>query len=93
MICVCTQENDDEEHAFDFEATDLSSWAKGWHEKVYKEDGVNPDITLGELLLMYFEWMSVHQVRSAAMPNNHDGRTIYMYASRAGVGCCGESGV
>jgi hypothetical protein len=23
---------------------------------------VNPDITLGEMLLMYFEWMSVHQV-------------------------------
>ena len=29
---------------------------------VYKEDSVNPDITLGELLLVYFEWMSVFKV-------------------------------
>ena len=29
---------------------------------MYNDDCVNPDITLGELLLMYFEWMSVHQV-------------------------------
>jgi hypothetical protein len=33
---------------------------------VYNEDGVPPDITLGELLLMYFEWQSVFKVSDAA---------------------------
>ena len=33
---------------------------------VYKEDSANPDITLGELLLVYFEWMSVHKVTEAS---------------------------
>jgi hypothetical protein len=56
------QPEDEQPSAFDYEATDFSTWSKGWHEKVYKDDSVNPDITLGELLLMYFEWMSVHQV-------------------------------
>lgn len=34
---------------------------------VYKADSANPDITLGELLLVYFEWMSVHKVTDAAV--------------------------
>ena len=41
---------------------DLASWTKGWHDQVYNDEGANPDITLGELLLLYFEWMSVHKV-------------------------------
>jgi len=44
---------------------DLSVWTEGWDEKVYSEDCATPDITLGELLLLYFEWMSVHQVTDA----------------------------
>jgi hypothetical protein len=46
----------------EFEEADFDTWTKGWTEKVYTEDCVNPDITLGELLLLYFEWMSVHKV-------------------------------
>jgi hypothetical protein len=42
----------------------FASWATGWNEMVYTEDSTNPDITLGELLLVYFEWMSVHKVRA-----------------------------
>ena len=63
-LLLPTQEDNEQHPAFDYEATDFSTWSKGWHEQVYKEDSVNPDITLGELLLMYFEWMSVHQVIS-----------------------------
>jgi hypothetical protein len=33
---------------------------------IYNDTGTNPDITLGELLLVYFEWMSVHKVTNAA---------------------------
>jgi len=57
---------DDQLNAFDYEPAEFSSWSKGWHDKVYNEDSVNPDITLGEMLLMYFEWMSVHQVTAHA---------------------------
>ena len=57
------QDADEQDQAFDYEAADFTTWSKGWREKVYHEDTTNPDITLGELLLMYFEWMSVHQVR------------------------------
>jgi len=41
----------------------LAVWTHGWQEKVYADDSDPPDITLGELLLLYFEWMSVHKVR------------------------------
>lgn len=53
--------------AFDYEAADFTTWSSGWHDRVYNEDSVNPDITLGELLLLYFEWMSVHQVTAFAL--------------------------
>ena len=32
---------------------------------MYNDDCENPDITLGELFLLYFEWMSVHKVTDA----------------------------
>ena len=60
-------EKDDQPNAFDYEPAEFSSWSKGWHDKVYNEDSVKPDITLGEMLLMYFEWMSVHQVTAHAL--------------------------
>jgi hypothetical protein len=41
---------------------ELQVWTEGWEDKVYNDNGVNPDITLGEMLLLYFEWMSVHKV-------------------------------
>jgi hypothetical protein len=50
---------------FDHESEDFKTWAKGWQDKVYSDESVNPDITLGELLLVYFEWMSVHKVLAA----------------------------
>jgi hypothetical protein len=34
---------------------------------VYNEDSAPPDITLGELLLVYFEWMSVFKVTATAL--------------------------
>jgi hypothetical protein len=58
---VLSQE-DHEPSAFDFEASAFSTWSKGWHDNVYNDNSERPDITLGEMLLMYFEWMSVHQV-------------------------------
>ena len=37
-----------------------------WADPVYPSDGApNPDIILGELLLMYFEWMGTHKVTDA----------------------------
>ena len=51
----------------DYEEADFESWASGWNERVYNDNSVNPDITLGEMLLMYFEWMSVHKVSWVAM--------------------------
>jgi len=37
-----------------------------WNDRVFPEDGESPpDILLGELLLMYFEWMSAHKVTDA----------------------------
>lgn len=47
---------------FDDTDVDFAEWSKGWHDTVFKDDTANPDITLGELLLVYFEWMSVHKV-------------------------------
>jgi hypothetical protein len=46
----------------DFKEADFETWTKGWRDKVYTDDCANPDITLGELLLVYFEWMSKHKV-------------------------------
>jgi hypothetical protein len=46
----------------DFKEADFDEWTKGWSEKVYSDGCANPDITLGELLLLYFEWMSVNKV-------------------------------
>jgi hypothetical protein len=48
---------------FNGETEDFKTWAKGWQDRVYQEESTNPEITLGELLLVYFEWMSVHKVR------------------------------
>jgi hypothetical protein len=42
-------------NAIDHESEDFKKWAKGWQDKVYNDDTENPDITLGELLLVYFE--------------------------------------
>jgi hypothetical protein len=50
----------------DFKADEIATWTKGWNDRVYNEESVDPDITLGELLLLYFEWMSVHKVTSYA---------------------------
>lgn len=39
-----------------------------WGERVYRDDAESaddPDITLGELLLLYFEWMTAHKVTDA----------------------------
>jgi hypothetical protein len=51
----------------DFKEADFDTWTKGWNDKVYTDNCVNPDITLGELLLLYFEWMSVHKVPFAVL--------------------------
>lgn len=61
------QEEEEQPNVFDYDAAAFSTWSKGWHEQVYQDDSVNPDITLGEVLLMYFEWMSVHQVTARAL--------------------------
>jgi hypothetical protein len=58
--------------AFDHESADFQAWAKGWQHKVYTEESVNPDITLGELLLVYFEWMSVHKATDASAKAVYD---------------------
>jgi hypothetical protein len=47
--------------ALQHDRDDFKTWARGWEEKVYTEESLDPDITLGELLLVYFEWMSVHK--------------------------------
>ena len=41
----------------------MVDWTQGWHDEVYNDNCVNSDITLGEMLLLYYEWMSVHKVR------------------------------
>ena len=46
---------------------DFATWARGWHDMVYTDASANPDITLGELLLVYFEWMSVYKVTSLSL--------------------------
>jgi len=51
---------------FDNDDVDFAAWSRGWHDKVYNDDSTNPDITLGELLLVYFEWMSVHKVTTCS---------------------------
>jgi hypothetical protein len=51
---------------FDHGVADFEAWAKGWNDRIYNDHSINPDITLGELLLVYFEWMSVHKVTDAA---------------------------
>jgi hypothetical protein len=66
--------------AFDHEAADFSTWARGWHDTVYNEDSANPDITLGELLLVYFEWMSVHKVTDASAKAVYDLLLLLMPA-------------
>jgi hypothetical protein len=57
-----SQEPSDPPNAMDFKEADFDEWTKGWSEKVYSDGCANPDITLGELLLLYFEWMSVNKV-------------------------------
>lgn len=38
----------------------------GWNDPVYRDDDTpTPDILLGELLLMFFEWMHAHKVTDA----------------------------
>jgi hypothetical protein len=36
-----------------------------WDDPVFPQDEPAPDIILGELLLMYFEWMGSHKVTDA----------------------------
>ena len=85
-------DHEEDRNAFDYEATDFSTWSKVWHEKVYQEDSVNPDITLGEMLLMYFEWMSVHQVTALRflLSSTPWARLDVCFA---GLGCCSQSGI
>ena len=52
----------------DLDEQELKDWTKGWNDTVYNEDCENPDITLGEMLLLYFEWMSVHKVSFNVCP-------------------------
>ena len=54
------QEFADEQEVSD--GQDMVEWTQGWNDEVYNDDCVNSDITLGEMLLLYFEWMSVHKV-------------------------------
>lgn len=34
----------------------------GWDEKVFPDDAISPDMLLGELSMMFFEWMHAHKV-------------------------------
>ena len=44
---------------------ELDEWTTGWEDQIYNGEHENPDISLGEVLLLYFEWMSVHKVTDA----------------------------
>ena len=44
---------------------ELDEWTAGWEDQIYNGEQENPDISLGEVLLLYFEWMSVHKVTDA----------------------------
>jgi hypothetical protein len=45
---------------------ELQVWTEGWTDRVYTEGSEDPDITLAELILLYFEWMSVHKATNAS---------------------------
>jgi hypothetical protein len=60
----------------DLDDEEKEVWTQGWDEQVYKDDSVPPDISLGELLLLYFEWMSVHKVNTTTI---HTPAYSYVY--------------
>jgi hypothetical protein len=47
------------------DAHEIEEWIAGWDDQVYNDNSPNPDIRLGEMLLLYFEWMSVFKVSDA----------------------------
>ena len=69
-MCVATQDlqldeediDEDEPDEAD-EVKELEVWTQGWNERVYGDENVPAEITLGEMLLLYFDWMSMHKVR------------------------------
>ena len=66
ILHVHSQVDVDQDPPEDLDEEEVDQWAAGWHDKVYNEEGEAPDITLGEMLLLYFEWMSVYKVKTCA---------------------------
>jgi len=64
-ICITTQvDPPPPDHDNELDDEEMKVWTEGWDDQVYNQECVNPDISLGELLLLYFEWMSVHKVHT-----------------------------
>jgi hypothetical protein len=58
--------NADDVHMPDSMADPIADAVPTWADPVYPNNGARPpDIILGELMLMYFEWMGTHKVTDA----------------------------